>query len=100
MERDSDGLNLAQLFRVLGQRNVMSVIVEGGPTLLESLFREEHVDEVHAYIAPLVLGSSGMPLFPGSDFGDPVSLRDIQVERLVPDVLIRGYTGSWSPVVA
>ncbi|MGE3077077.1 MAG: bifunctional diaminohydroxyphosphoribosylaminopyrimidine deaminase/5-amino-6-(5-phosphoribosylamino)uracil reductase RibD [Dehalococcoidia bacterium] len=97
LEHNSGGLNLTQLFRVLGQRNVMSLVVEGGPTLLESLFRDDHIDEVHAYIAPLVLGASGISLVPGTDFGDPVTLREAHVEPLPPDLLIRGYTGSWSP---
>ncbi|MGE0600138.1 MAG: bifunctional diaminohydroxyphosphoribosylaminopyrimidine deaminase/5-amino-6-(5-phosphoribosylamino)uracil reductase RibD [Dehalococcoidia bacterium] len=100
LEHDSEGVNLAQLFRVLGQRNVMSLIVEGGPTLLGSLFRGEHVDEVHAYIAPLVLGETATPLLPARVLVDPAMLREVQVESLLPDVLIRGYTGSWSPEVA
>ncbi len=77
----------------------MSLIAEGGPTLLGSLFRDGLVDEVHAYVAPLVLGAEGIPLIP-AEIGDPLVLREVQVESLAPDVLVRGYTGSWSPEVA
>jgi len=100
LEHDNAGVSLHQLFRVLGARSVLSVIAEGGPTVLRALFEGGHVDEVHAYIAPVVLGSAGIPLQPeGSAFG-PVSLRQVAVEPLAPDVLIRGYTGSWSPAEA
>lgn len=97
LEPGEQGVNLDQLFRVLGQRNVMSLIAEGGPTLLQSLFENEHVDEVHAYVAPVVLGGAGIPLFPDGGNFEPAILRDTVMESLHPDVLIRGYTGTWSP---
>ncbi len=96
LEHGEDGVNLAQLLRVLGQRNVMSVIVEGGPTVLRSFFEDGHVDEVHAYVAPLLLGAAGIPLLDAARFV-PSRLRDVVTETLPPDVLIRGYTGDWSP---
>jgi diaminohydroxyphosphoribosylaminopyrimidine deaminase/5-amino-6-(5-phosphoribosylamino)uracil reductase len=96
LERDGSGLNLDQLMRVLGQRSVLSVLAEGGPRVLRSLFEGGHVDEVHAYVAPLFLGSAGIPLLEASAV-QPLWLRDTQIEVLHPDVLIRGYTGGWSP---
>lgn len=96
LEPSGDGVNLHQLLRILGRRSVLSLIVEGGPTVLTSFFAQELVDEVHAYIAPIVLGGDGLPLFaPGAGFG-PERLRDVEIEPLPPDVLIRGYTGSWT----
>ena len=100
IERSSDGLNLQQLLRALGHRNIVSVIAEGGPTLFASLFAEELVDEVHAYIAPIVLGDAGLPLFPEDAQFDAAALRDVVVEAVSPDVLIRGYTGTWAPAEA
>lgn len=96
LESDREGVNLVQLFRTLAQRSIVSLIAEGGPVLLESLFAGGHVDEVHAYFAPIVLGGAGIRLSPAGRF-DPVHLRDVVVEDLAPDVLIRGYTGDWSP---
>ena len=97
LEPGEQGVNLDQLFRILGQRNVVSLIAEGGPTLLQSLFEASHVDEVHAYIAPVVLGEAGLPLFPEGGRFDPARLRQVVLEPVHPDVLVRGYTGSWSP---
>jgi diaminohydroxyphosphoribosylaminopyrimidine deaminase/5-amino-6-(5-phosphoribosylamino)uracil reductase len=82
---------------MLGQRSVMSVIAEGGPTLLASLFAEGHVDEVHAYVAPVILGPDALTLFRAEPSFDAATLRAVGIEPLAPDVLIRGYTGSWSP---
>lgn len=97
LEGSKEGVNLDQLFRALAQRNVISVIAEGGPTLLSSLFAGGHVDEVHAYIAPLALGEAGIPLVPAGARFEITALREVAVETLPPDVLIRGYTGDWSP---
>ena len=100
IEYGADGLNLDQLFGVLGRRNVMSAIVEGGPTVFASLLAGDHVDEVHAYVAPIVLGEAGTPLFATGGGIEPARLREVVVESLHPDVLIRGYTGNWSPALA
>jgi diaminohydroxyphosphoribosylaminopyrimidine deaminase/5-amino-6-(5-phosphoribosylamino)uracil reductase len=96
LERDASGINLAQLLAALGQRSVVSLIAEGGPTVHAALFADDMVDEVHAYIAPKLLGQ-GVPLFPAGAPPFPVELREPDIEPLAPDVLLRGYTGSWSP---
>ncbi len=96
IEPDGVTLNLDQLLVALGQRSVMSLIVEGGPTLLGSLFEQELVNEVHAYIAPIVLGPEGLPLFADAGAFAPERLREVEIEVLSPDVLVRGYTGGWT----
>lgn len=99
-EATADGINLDQLLRTLGQRGIMSIWAEGGATLLGSLFAEGHVDEAWAFIAPLIIGSDGLPavgLTGVTHLGDAFRLADPEFELLPPDVLVRGYTGSWSP---
>jgi diaminohydroxyphosphoribosylaminopyrimidine deaminase/5-amino-6-(5-phosphoribosylamino)uracil reductase len=97
LESAGAGVNLDQMFQALSERNVMSMIAEGGPTLLSSLFAGRYVDEVHAYIAPVVLGGAGTPLAPAGVQFEITVLSEVVVETLPPDVLIRGYTGDWSP---
>jgi diaminohydroxyphosphoribosylaminopyrimidine deaminase/5-amino-6-(5-phosphoribosylamino)uracil reductase len=99
-EAGTDGVNLDQLLRVLGQRGIMSIWAEGGATILGSLFAGGHVDETWAFIAPLIIGSDGLSavgLTGVTHLGDAFRLADPAFELLPPDVLIRGYTGSWSP---
>ena len=99
-ETDAHGLNPHQLLQVLAQRGIISIWVEGGPTLLGSLFAESVVDEVWAFLAPLIIGGDGLPAvapFGARSLADAFPLRDPSVELLHPDVLVRGYTGSWWP---
>ena len=49
---------LQSLLVELGLRRQTNVLVEGGPTLLRSLFDNESIDEVWAFIAPKILGRS------------------------------------------
>lgn len=49
---------LDELFRSQMFTGVTNLLVEGGPTLLNQLFRAKLVDEAHVYVAPRLLGSS------------------------------------------
>ncbi len=43
----------------LGRRNVVSLLVEGGGTVLGSLFDRGLVDKVQAFVAPVIIGGEG-----------------------------------------
>ncbi|HET7737452.1 MAG TPA: bifunctional diaminohydroxyphosphoribosylaminopyrimidine deaminase/5-amino-6-(5-phosphoribosylamino)uracil reductase RibD [Tepidiformaceae bacterium] len=98
-ERDGAGVNLEQLLPALGARGIMSLWVEGGSTVLGSFFDGGHVDEVWAFVAPLILGS-GIPAVGGlgaASISDATRLEDHMIEQVGDDILVRGYTGGWSP---
>ncbi len=91
----ADGrVDLTALLAALGRRNVMSVLVEGGATLLGALFDAGLVDKVHAVIAPLIIGGAAPAAVAGRGaerMADARRLADVTVERLGDDVLITGY---------
>jgi diaminohydroxyphosphoribosylaminopyrimidine deaminase/5-amino-6-(5-phosphoribosylamino)uracil reductase len=94
------GVNLDQLLAALGKRGIISIWAEGGGTLLGSLFEGDHVDEVWAFIAPVIIGSDGLPAVgvrSPRTVAEALRLREAVIEPLPPDVLIRGYTGNWQP---
>jgi diaminohydroxyphosphoribosylaminopyrimidine deaminase/5-amino-6-(5-phosphoribosylamino)uracil reductase len=51
-------VNLGELLAELGRRDVVSLMAEGGGTVLGSLFDAGLVDKVYAFIAPLIIGGS------------------------------------------
>ena len=88
-------VDLPSLLRFLGQQEITSVIVEGGSTLLGSLFDHRLVDKVLAFIAPVILGGGGAPS-PVAGMGvrsmeEALALENPTVERLGGDVLMAGY---------
>lgn len=80
----------AQVLAELSTREVRHVLVEGGPTLAAAFLASGLVDEVHAYVAPVLLGS-GRPAMADlgvTTIGDAVRLTTRSVIPLGPDVLI------------
>jgi len=53
-------VNLIQLFDILGNMEITSVLVEGGPCLLTSLIKESLIDKLIIFLAPIFLGGSGL----------------------------------------
>jgi diaminohydroxyphosphoribosylaminopyrimidine deaminase/5-amino-6-(5-phosphoribosylamino)uracil reductase len=85
---------LRQLFTKLGDQQFTNVLVEGGATLLGSLFDLELVDEVHAFIAPKLIGGAGAPSAltgTGLSHMDQASgLDSPSIELLGPDIYVHG----------
>ena len=51
----------AELLQELGRRQLTNLLVEGGPTVLGTLFDAHLVDEVHAFVAPKIIGGLQAP---------------------------------------
>lgn len=87
-------IDLAALLHHLGEEGIDSVLVEGGPRLLGSLFDGGHVNEVCAFVAPQVFGGASAPSPVGgigvAEPGDARRLKDVRIEQLGEDVLISG----------
>jgi len=99
-ERTAAGLEFDQLLPALAARGILSIWAEGGGTLLGSLFESGHVDELWAFIAPLVIGGGGLPAIGGggaTTVAEAWRLRDVVVESVGGDILVRGYTGGFDP---
>lgn len=80
----------ADVVAALAEREVRHLLVEGGPTLAAAFVRAGLVDEVHAYVAPVLLGSgpSAMAELGVASIGDAVRLTTRSVIPLGPDVLV------------
>ena len=82
--------NLRAAFQRLGKRQLMSLLLEGGPTLQRAAAAEGLIDAVHLYVAPDPLGSSGVPWLE-PDVLRIASLADRRVTPCGPDVFMEGY---------
>lgn len=54
-------LDVIGALRMLGQRGVVTMLVEGGAELAGSFLAGRLADELHAFIAPILLGPRGRP---------------------------------------
>ena len=93
----ADGrVDLERLLDYLGtERQVSSVLVEGGNTLLGSLFDLGRVDKVVAFVAPTIVGGDEAPSAVGGrgaeTMPDALRLERTKVRRFGRDTAIIGY---------
>ena len=87
-------VNLNALLVLLGKRDVLSLLVEGGGVLHGSMFAAGLVDKVHAIIAPKIVGGDAYPAVAGrgaARMADAITLRDVEIVPLGSDVAFVGY---------
>lgn len=94
LEADENGRpDLDALLDHFGARGINGVMVEGGGAVLGSFFDAGLVDEVWAFIAPLIIGGRKAPSVEGlgpARLADARRLAEPQTELLDGDILVRG----------
>jgi len=87
---------LTALLNELGQRQMTNLLVEGGSEVFGTLLDLNAIDEVHAFVAPKLLGGrtaatpiAGQGL---ANMPDAMELQDVQIQTLEDDLHIHGYT--------
>ncbi|HEY66108.1 MAG TPA: bifunctional diaminohydroxyphosphoribosylaminopyrimidine deaminase/5-amino-6-(5-phosphoribosylamino)uracil reductase RibD [Caldilineae bacterium] len=88
-------VSLPDLLEELGRREVTSVLVEGGGTIIGTFFAQRLVDKVVAFIAPIIIGGREAPTPVGGlgveRLSQALRLERVQVEWLGSDLLVTGY---------
>jgi diaminohydroxyphosphoribosylaminopyrimidine deaminase/5-amino-6-(5-phosphoribosylamino)uracil reductase len=73
--RGEASVDLGEVLQELGRRRCTNVMLEAGPGLLGAFFDGELIDEVHAFVAPKLIGGAialspvggvGLPAIPGT----------------------------------
>jgi diaminohydroxyphosphoribosylaminopyrimidine deaminase/5-amino-6-(5-phosphoribosylamino)uracil reductase len=85
---------LAALLDELGRRRWTNVLVEGGGALLGSFLELGQLDEVHAFIAPKLIGGASAPTPMGgagiAAMAEALRLQRVCVEQIGDDVYVQG----------
>lgn len=92
--RNGSGLDLTSALRVLADRGVLGLLVEGGARVHGALLDAGLVDRVAIFVAPCLLGDAqALPLAAGRkprSLAAAFRIRKPEVLRLGDDVLVRG----------
>jgi diaminohydroxyphosphoribosylaminopyrimidine deaminase/5-amino-6-(5-phosphoribosylamino)uracil reductase len=87
-------LDLAAALAALADLSIPSILIEGGAGIAGALLAGRHVHELHAFIAPILLGPEGRPCAVGwSGPTQPASAPRIAepiIETCGPDVYVHG----------
>ena len=86
-------VSLPELLKKLGEKDITSVLCEGGGILATSLLAEKLVDKIIFTVAPKILGSGKNAV---GDIGireldDTVILKECEIEVIDNDIHISGY---------
>ncbi|MDF2834824.1 MAG: riboflavin biosynthesis protein RibD [Paenibacillus sp.] len=88
-------VDLKAAMKQLAEREIGSVLLEGGGKLNGSMLDAELVHKVILYMAPKLIGGDESPQsfrFPGREFmDDAIALERLQVEMAGADIRITGY---------
>ncbi len=93
---DQDYPSLAALLEALAERGFISCMIEGGSKVLGSFFDQNLVNEVWAFLAPMVIGGSGPGPVGGlgpDNLAAAFRLQNPALEQLGDSILVHGQIG-------
>ena len=87
---------LPDMLRCLGDRGIVSLLLEGGPTLAGSFASERLIDKFVFYLAPKLLGASPAGALRGwaaASIDEAIQMGIDEVRRVGPDLKVVAYPG-------
>ncbi len=85
---ESPALRVEEIWRQLGARDVLSVLVEGGGRVASTLLASGRIQRIHAFLAPIFFGVDGVPAFPDLAPSQPGDWKPVERESLGVDTRI------------
>lgn len=91
-------VDLGQLLKKLGEKGIVTVLVEGGSTLFGTLFDSNLVDRVLAFISPIIIGGGQARSAIGGigveNVLDALHLEQVETTKFGDGILMSGYVGN------
>ena len=88
---DKGRVDLKELMKILGEKGIDSILLEGGAQLNFSALEAQIVDEVHTYIAPKIFGGNAKTPVGGEGIGninEAVILKPFNVSKYDEDIFV------------
>jgi len=98
---EKGSVDVRELFKLLGKREIVNVLVEGGGKLLGSLFDHHLVDKVMVFISPVIIGGSKAAIVAGNgvdNMAKALRLSRVNIKCFGDDVLVSGYMEKEFPI--
>lgn len=93
VEKGKDGLKLEKVLEQLGKKQISSLLVEGGGSLISSFLKKNLCDEIVLFTSDKILGGkNSVELFgEGRPLKDPVVFKGREIFELNDGYIIRGF---------
>ncbi|HUO16423.1 MAG TPA: bifunctional diaminohydroxyphosphoribosylaminopyrimidine deaminase/5-amino-6-(5-phosphoribosylamino)uracil reductase RibD [Verrucomicrobiae bacterium] len=89
---------IREALRRLADREITSVMVEGGASINAAILRQQIADKIFFYYAPAILGSGSVPFavnrgenVPGDDLRRGLRVTDVRLHSFGEDLAVEGY---------
>jgi diaminohydroxyphosphoribosylaminopyrimidine deaminase/5-amino-6-(5-phosphoribosylamino)uracil reductase len=87
---DRQGLDLLTIFKELGRRDILTVLLEAGPALNGAALSAGLVNKLILFYAPKIAGNARVPFAQSGPFDlDKLRLRDVR--QIGPDVVVEAH---------
>lgn len=94
-------VSMKHMMEELGKKEITSLLLEGGSSLIASALAEEVVDKAYFFLAPKLIGGKKAPGPIGGQgvqlVSEAINLYDICFEAIDSDILVSGYIKKCSP---
>jgi diaminohydroxyphosphoribosylaminopyrimidine deaminase / 5-amino-6-(5-phosphoribosylamino)uracil reductase len=86
-------IDLREVIRELGRREILSLMVEAGADLNGAMLEAGLVDKMVLFYAPQIMGGNGVPMarIPSRLFAKSPALTDLKLRTCGPDFVVEGY---------
>ena len=95
IDESTNRVDVLEVLRVLGERQMTNVLIEAGPQIMGALFDASTIDEVHCFLAPkLVGGVNAVTPMAGSGVAEmlnAIHLEDSETIIVDQDVYLHGW---------
>lgn len=81
---ESGRVPISKVLDQLGAEGILTLLTESGTRLNTALLAGGHVDRVHFFVSPQIMGSDAVPAFKG--MAVPVQMSAVEVERYGNDI--------------
>jgi len=86
-------IDLKWVLKYLGEKEVTSVLIEGGGAVMGNALQHGLVDKMMIYVAPKIMGEGlqGVRGLKPKTLNEIIDLKDMSVDKIGEDILIQGY---------
>jgi len=93
VNRSDEGVDLNEVLKILSEKKISSLLVEGGGVLIGSFLKHRLVDEIILFIAGRIIGGSDSVQIFKDGFGldNSLLLRDREIVELDDGFILRGW---------
>lgn len=95
LKEKKGGVDLLHLTQALGERDIASVLIEGGGEVNASALEAGIVDKIVVFVAPILIGGKDAPGPLGGDgvrrLADAFNIKNMTVNQIGNDLMLEGY---------